>query len=143
MSAAAAKDVGDPGGGSTDRPREQVARQVMRPATTTVGPADSLARGLRLMESLGTRELPVTDGRVLVGILTRVDLEPYRGHFEWTTVAVAMSHDPVTIGPDAPIDDVVKLLLEHGFNSVPVCAGGELLGMIARADLLRALAMND
>jgi hypothetical protein len=34
----------------------------------------------------------------------------------------------------------VGLLLEREFNSVPVSAGGEWLGMIARSDALRALA---
>src|SRR5689334_9014195 len=114
---------------------ERVARQVMRPPTTNVGPADSLARAVRLMESVGTR--------VLLGILTRTDMEPYRGHFEWTTVAVAMTRDPITVSPDAPIGEVMKLLLEHGFNSVPVCAEGQLLGMIARTDLLRALSTSE
>jgi CBS domain-containing protein len=105
----------------------------------SVAPGDSLARAAEIMESLGTREVPVIDGRALVGILTRTDMEPYRGHFEWTPVQAAMTHDPVSVSPEAPIGEVMSLLLERGFNSVPVTAGGELLGMIARTDVLRAL----
>jgi CBS domain-containing protein len=114
----------------------------MRAAPTSVAAGDSLARAARLMESVPTRELPVTEGRRLVGILTRTDMEPYRGHFEWTLVRVAMTLDPVTVPPEAPIGDVVTLLLDRGFNSVPVCAGGELQGMIARSDVLRTLAAS-
>jgi hypothetical protein len=82
------------------------------------------------MESLGTREVPVVEERALVGILTRTDMEPYRGHFEWTAVRSAMTPDPVTVLPDAPIREVLNLFLDRGFNCVPVSAGGELLGII-------------
>jgi CBS domain-containing protein len=119
-----------------------LARHVMR-ASDGVAPGDTLARAARLMESLGIRELPVLKGRALVGILSRSDMEPYRGHFEWTTVASAMTPGPITVGPEAPIDDVMGLLVEREFNGVPVTAGDELLGMIARTDILRALARND
>ncbi len=58
--------VGEP----TGERREMVARHVMRAGSPSVALRDSLARAARLMDSLGTRELPVMDGRVLVGILT-------------------------------------------------------------------------
>jgi CBS domain-containing protein len=129
-------------GASAGDPHPLVARHVMRVVSDTVAPGDSLARAARLMELLGMRELPVVDGRALVGILTRTDLEPYRGHLEWTTTRSAMTPDPVTVLPDAPIREVVDVLLVRGFNSVPVSAGGELLGMIRRTDALRAFVPN-
>jgi CBS domain-containing protein len=92
------------------------------------------------MESLGARELGVVEGGVLTGILTRTDMEPHRGHWEWTPVRTAMTPDPVHVAADAPIGAVAALLLEHGFNSVPVVAEGRLLGIARRADLLRVLA---
>ena len=122
---------------------EVMARQVMRAAPGSVGPGDTLASAARLMESLGTREIPVVEGSALVGILTRTDMEPYRGHLEWTAVQLAMTPDPVTVAPEAPIGDVMSLLVDRGFNSLPVSAGGKLLGMIARTDVLRALAPRD
>jgi CBS domain-containing protein len=67
-------------------------------------------------------------------------LEPYRGHFEWTAVRSAMTPDPVAVLPDAPIREILNLLVDRGFNSVPVNAEGELLGIIRRIDALRALA---
>jgi CBS domain-containing protein len=141
MRLAAAPDVRDVKvGASTGRQPQLVAREVMRVLPRSVAPGDSLARAARLMASFGTRELPVVDGRALVGILTRTDMEPYRGHYEWTAVRSAMTADPVTVLPEAPIGEVSSLLLDRGFNSVPVSADGELLGMIRRTDVLRALA---
>jgi CBS domain-containing protein len=117
-----------------------VARDVMRSSPRHVGPDESLAKARELMTSLRTRELPVVDGKALVGIITRSDMEPYHGHYEWTPVRTAMTAPPVTVPPDMPIDAVAASLLDRGFNSVPVSAHGELVGMIARRDVLRVLA---
>ena len=122
---------------------ELLARQVMRPTPKTVAPEDSLARAAELMDSLRIRELPVVTGGAVVGILTRSDLEPHRGHYEWTPVRAAMTADPVTVAPETPIAAVARLLLGRAFNAVPVAEGGQLLGMIARSDVLGALSGLD
>jgi CBS domain-containing protein len=118
------------------------ARDLLHPPQGTIGPGDSLARAGALMESLGARELGVVEGGALVGILTRTDLEPHRGHWEWTPVRTAMTSDPVHVAPDAPIRAVAEVLLEHGFNSVPVVAEGRLLGIARRSDFVRVLAAS-
>lgn len=127
---------------STKTPAGVVARQVMRSRPPVVAPDESLARAAELMESLGTREVPVVAGGVLVGILARSDMEPHRGHYEWTAVRTAMTSDPVTVSADTPATEVAQLLLERGFNSVPVTVGRKLLGMIACRDVLRVLASD-
>ncbi|HLK12167.1 MAG TPA: CBS domain-containing protein [Candidatus Binatia bacterium] len=117
------------------------ARDVMRAGVPAVGPGDSLARAIGLMESVGVRELPVVaEGRV-VGIVTRRDLQPYVGHFEWTAVRTAMSHDPLTVAPEASVQAVARSLFEREYNALPVTdERGALLGMVSRRDLLRLLA---
>jgi CBS domain-containing protein len=122
---------------------ELVARDIMRARSGAVAPGDSLARAAKLMEALGTRQLPVAAAGRLVGILTRTDMQVYSGHFEWTTVGSAMTAAPRTVGPDTPVRAVARLLAERGFNAVPVVADGEFVGMIARSDALRALAGED
>jgi CBS domain-containing protein/hemerythrin-like domain-containing protein len=119
--------------------RAVVARDIMRARPGVVAPGESLARAAELMGTLGTRELLVVERGALIGILTRGDMEPYRGHYEWTTARAAMTPDPVTVGADAPITAVARVLLERRFNSVPVTERGRLLGMVTRHDLLRLL----
>jgi CBS domain-containing protein len=121
-------------------PAGLLARHVMRPRTGTIGPDDSLARAADLMQALGTRELPVVAAGALVGMLTRTDMEPHRGHYEWTAVRAAMTAEPVSVAPDTPLPAVTRLVLDRGFNAVPVSEGGRLQGVISRTDLLRALA---
>jgi CBS domain-containing protein/hemerythrin-like domain-containing protein len=128
----------EPGAGAAPAAAPTV-RDVMRSDVPSVAPRDSLGRAADMMGRLDIRELAVVeDGRV-VGIVTRRDMEPYRGHLEWTTVETAMTRDPVTVRPETDVASVAKLLLARAFNAVPVTAGGTFLGMLGRADLLRIL----
>ncbi len=112
----------------------------MRAATPTVAPADRLAKAAEIMTTFGVRELPVVDGGRVVGIVTRTDFEPYIGQLEWTVVRLAMTAPAQTIAPDAPVSAVARVLLDGGFNGMPVAVDGVLAGMISRQDLLRMVA---
>jgi CBS domain-containing protein len=120
-------------------PRAPTAVDLMRPNVPRLSPDEALARAAELMQALDIRELPVVEGGRLVGIVTERDLQPHRGHFEWTRVRDAMTPDPVTVPPHESAGAIASVLLQRCFNAVPVTAGGTLLGMIARSDLLRLL----
>ena len=50
-----------------------------------------------------------------------------------------MSPDPVTVAPDASVEDVVRLLREHELPGLPVVdADGGLLGIVTESDLVIA-----
>ncbi|MBP2251386.1 CBS domain-containing protein [Halarchaeum solikamskense] len=52
-----------------------------------------------------------------------------------------MSRDVRTIGPDAPIDDVLAVLVDEDedVNRIPVVEDGVLVGIVARQDVLGAI----
>jgi CBS domain-containing protein len=55
------------------------------------------------------------------------------------TVRDIMDPDPVTVTPDAPVQEVVRVLREHGLSGVPVVSeGGRCLGIITDGDLIMA-----
>ncbi len=116
------------------------AHHVMRRGVAAVAPSDRLAKAAELMAAFAVRELPVVDEGVLVGIVTRSDLEPYLGQLEWTPVRVAMTSPATTVSPDASLPAVARALIAGRFNGVPVAVDRTLAGMICRQDLLRALA---
>lgn len=120
-----------------------VAAHVMRPRPRSLRPTDSLARAAELMDRTGVRELPIVDGVSLVGILSRSDLVPHVGHLEWTRADAAMTPDPVVVGPEQPAVAVSQVLLRERVNAVPVVAQEQtLIGMVSRADILRALTAH-
>lgn len=116
--------------------RALTACDVMRPVAGAARPEYSLSHAVDVMESLGRRELPVVDDGRLVGIIARSDVEPYRGHLEWTPVRAAMASDLVTVAPDTPVGVVARTLIDRDLNALPVASDGQLVGMIRRSDML-------
>ena len=54
-----------------------------------------------------------------------------------------MAADVATVGPDAPLPEVVRLLLTRGVKAVPVVAAdGGVLGLITGGDLLTRGGMS-
>ena len=50
-----------------------------------------------------------------------------------------MTADPVTVTPDTPVLDALKLLGDHGFRRLPVVEGGKLIGITTSKDLKDAM----
>jgi len=48
--------------------------------------------------------------------------------------------DPVTVGPDTPLDEIATLMAEKGIHTLPVLADGKLVGMVGKTDIIRTLA---
>lgn len=54
-----------------------------------------------------------------------------------TTVADVMSRDPIVVKPEAPLQDVIKILAERRISGVPVVdETGKLVGVISETDLM-------
>jgi CBS domain-containing protein len=57
-----------------------------------------------------------------------------------STVAEVMDDDPVTVGPDATLEDVATLMHERDLTHVPVVENGRVVGLVARSDIVRFIA---
>lgn len=55
-------------------------------------------------------------------------------------VSEVMSHKPITAAPGTPINEIALLLEKHAIKRVPILDQGRLVGIVARANLLQALA---
>ena len=51
-----------------------------------------------------------------------------------------MTRDAIAVEAGTPLEDIVSLMERNRIKRVPVLANGALIGMVTRADLLRALA---
>lgn len=53
------------------------------------------------------------------------------------TVRDAMTRKPITVGPDTPLKDVARILIDAGISGVPVVSDdGAVLGVVSEADFL-------
>jgi signal-transduction protein with cAMP-binding, CBS, and nucleotidyltransferase domain len=57
-------------------------------------------------------------------------------------VADVMTADPVTIAEEMPLEEVVALMDHHRIHRLPVMRDSEVVGIVSRADLLRALVQS-
>ena len=55
------------------------------------------------------------------------------------TVSEAMTPDPVTVDPDAGVEEIATLMVKHNVHTVPVMERGGLVGIIGKEDILRTL----
>lgn len=117
----------------------------------TVTPETTLPQAMDLMNEKGVRHLPVvSEGRV-VGVLAPGDIAA-AGPSKATTfaageinyllsklkVAKVMTRDPVTISPDALLEEAAVLMRDQKVEMLPVVDGDRLVGVITESAILDA-----
>ncbi|MDY7032938.1 MAG: CBS domain-containing protein [Thermodesulfobacteriota bacterium] len=56
-----------------------------------------------------------------------------------TTVAQAMTSDPLTIHTESSIEEIAKLMVDKKIHTLPVVKKGKLVGIVGKEDVLRTL----
>jgi CBS domain-containing protein len=140
--------------------------QIMCTTVLTATPDTSLKDVARMLTGKRISGVPVcdADGAVL-GVVTEADIlrkeqgfdpEP-GGLLGWLfekadaegsrllarTAGEAMTAPPVTIAPDASVFDAARVMTTRGINRLPVVDKGRLVGIVSRADLVRAFHRTD
>jgi CBS domain-containing protein len=59
------------------------------------------------------------------------------------TAGEAMTAPALTIAPERPAAAAARLMLDHGVHRLPVVRDGVLVGIVTRADLVRAFSRSD
>jgi len=142
------------------------AGDIMTRSIVTVTPDTTVPDLVNTLLSRNISGAPVVDAEgTLVGIVTEGDLvrraelgtERKRGGWiafftgtatmaqeyvrsHGTTVRDIMSPGVVAVAPEAPLSDVADLMEERHIRRVPVVADGKIVGIVSRANLLRAWA---
>jgi CBS domain-containing protein len=110
------------------------ARDVMIVDVISVVPSDSVDEAARLLTFHRISGLPVCENGRVVGVVSEADLIGKRG----ATVREVMTTPAVTVGETTPLEQVAAELTRRGIRRVPVVdAGGRLLGVVSRSDVLR------
>lgn len=138
------------------------AKDLMNPLVLFVYPDDPARHAVEVMAEQRVSGLPVVDPqRRLVGVVSERDLLLIdeiedRKCAHWGTgdtdadeeeasdclrVADVMTKDVIAYGPDDELVEIARTIYERGINRVPIVdAERKVIGLVARADIIRALA---
>jgi CBS domain-containing protein len=120
------------------------ARDIMTSDATCVGEKESLAEAARKMADLDVGSLPICgDDERLKGMLTDRDIvvkavAKGRNPADCTAGEFAQGK-PITIGADDDAAEILSTMSKHKVRRLPVIDGHRLVGMVALADVARAL----
>jgi len=140
------------------------AKDIMTRRVISISPDASILEAAHLMLQHRINGLPVIDpAGVLIGIVTEGDflrraeigterrrprwLELVLGgraaadftHSHGRKVEEVMSDSPYSVSEDTTLDEIVRLMERHRIKRVPVTRDAHLVGIVSRANLMRAM----
>lgn len=125
-------------------------RMTTKPVTITT--ETNLKDALDIVQSSPFRHLPVLDSDgALVGIVTEKDLVYAAPTSSTTTMSIfevnyvlsrmtagkVMRSPVVTVGPDLPVEEAARVMIDHRIGCLPVVEGDGLVGIISDTDIFR------
>jgi tRNA nucleotidyltransferase (CCA-adding enzyme) len=132
----------------TERLREALLAEMRAPLTAadvmsarvrTVTPEKSMREASDLMLRWGHGALPVVEDGVVLGLVTRKDVDKAVRHgLAHAPVKGFMARDIVTVAPDMQLSDLERVLTRENIGRVPVLKRRKLVGIVTRKDVLRA-----
>jgi len=128
-----------------------LVRDRMSAPPITVNAKTPIGEARAVMQHYDIRRLPVVTGGKLVGIVSWTDLMRAQPSVASTlnpwevpvllrraSVREIMTTDPLTIGPDAPIEAAALILRLQKIGGLPVVADGDVVGIITESDIFEA-----
>jgi CBS domain-containing protein len=138
---------------------------VMTRDVAVVAPDTSLREVARILAERRISGVPVCEGTGrVVGVVSEGDILAKeeglaldaRSPLAWlagdgrdrakaaaVTAGEAMTAPPIVVEPRAQVSDAARTMVERGVNRLPVVDGGRLVGIVTRADLVRAFTRSD
>jgi len=132
------------------RVADKMTREVI-----TVKENDSLRTAITRLRENRIRQIPVVEGKRVIGIVTDRDLRrasmletlapemcPEKHVLEHlldtTPVKDIMTREVITVAPDDIVEDAAKILHDNKIGGLPVVENNELVGIITISDILEA-----
>jgi CBS domain-containing protein len=116
-------------------------REVMTEQLITVEPSTSVAAAVTVMGMQAVGAVLVMEKGRVEGIFTERDLVRALSNDIGASsqpVAQWMTQNPVSVGPDASVEEALEIMLNGHFRHLPVMEGERLVGVVSIRDLSRA-----
>ena len=126
-------------------------RACMHEGVISCGPDTSLEEVAETMSTRGISALVVMEGKRAVGVISKTDLvnaafvQPYMRHWPGMSARHLMTAPVISIGPDTPLADAVRLLEKRRIHRLvvtePTAEGERPVGILSLTDVARVLTV--
>jgi CBS-domain-containing membrane protein len=111
-------------------------KEIMTAPVVTVTVDTAVSAVAAVLHGRRISAVPVLDAAgAVVGLVSQYDLLARSGG----TAGQVMTQAVVSVSEDTDVDDVRHLLVERRIRRVPVLAGGRLVGVVSRSDVVALL----
>jgi len=116
----------------------------------TISPDQTIPDAHEIMTKLSIRRLPVVKDGKLVGVVSKEDIHSSRSMatslsineltyiLAKTKISKVMTKNPITISPDALLEEAAILMRDNNISFLPVVDGTKLVGIITESDIFDA-----
>jgi Zn-dependent protease/predicted transcriptional regulator len=116
---------------------------MMSSPVTTVPPTLPVRDVITMMYSSKHLGFPVVERDTLIGMVTLADVNRTASiDREAMQVRDIMTRDPVTLPPDAPVIEALKIMSARNFGRIPVVSEGKILGIVTRTDIIKVTELK-
>jgi Zn-dependent protease/predicted transcriptional regulator len=116
---------------------------MMSSPVTTVPPTLPVREVITMMYSSKHLGFPVVERDSLIGMVTLADVNRTASiDREAMQVRDIMTRDPVTLPPDAPVIEALKIMSARNFGRIPVVSEGKILGIVTRTDIIKVTELK-
>ncbi|MFA6225471.1 MAG: CBS domain-containing protein [Methanoregula sp.] len=116
---------------------------MMSTPVITVPSTMPLSTVIGMMYSSKHLGFPVIERDTLVGIITLADVNRTSSiDREAMQVRDIMTRDLVTLPPEAPVIDALRIMSAQDFGRIPVVHDGKILGIVTRTDILKVAELK-
>lgn len=110
--------------------------ECMQQSVVTIDADMTYDQAIEYTRAYSHKGFPVLKDGVLVGVVTKNDLIER----VTSTVEKCMTPDPISVDSDSMLVKAISIMDSKEINRIPVVNGNRLVGIITRADIIRALS---
>ncbi|MFA6333078.1 MAG: CBS domain-containing protein [Methanoregula sp.] len=116
---------------------------MMSTPVTTVGTTLPVSQVIAMMYSSKHLGFPVIERDTLVGMITLADVNRTSPiDREAMQVRDIMTKDLITLPPEAPVIDALRIMSAKDIGRIPVVADGKIVGIVTRTDILKVTELR-
>jgi CBS domain-containing protein len=117
--------------------------EIMNKNVVTCHPSETLTVIINKFELFNIAGMPVVEKGKLVGIVCQTDVLrglKSGGSAQELIVRDVMVKDVITVFPTEAAENVAKIMVENHINRIPVVESDNVIGIVTRGDIIKAVA---